>query len=259
MITSGRARWVNLSSYLYILARFAQRTVGCELTFCQRCRLSNRECTKKGYGPASFVELDPTTLGYASQTSPSIAASPNDDIAADDATEFRDPRGILAGLSGHENRAVHAIPEPRTSFSGPQNLDLTNTLQSLDDWSYPMYFENIIMSQDFNIDPESPTREIPDVARYMQDDDIWSNTLDFSNTNNLDFFNANVFNFDTNPTPVPENTAFNAPSNAADFHPQIADSPASIVSQNSLRARFDAFRRSPWYVALHPCSPGRSN
>lgn len=202
------------------------------------------------------MELDLNASGYVSQTTPSIVASPNDDIGDDGATEFRDPGGILAGLSGHEIRAVNAIPGPRTSFSGPQNLDQANTIQPLDDWSYPMYFENIIMPQDFNIDPEAPTQEIPDVARYMQDDEIWSNTFDFSNTNNLDFFNSNVFNFDTNPTPLPD---FNAASKAADFHPQIADSPASIVSQNSIRARFDAFRRSPWYVTRHPCSPGRSN
>ena len=108
-----------------------------------------------------------------------------------------------------------------------------------------MYFENIIMPQELQIDPEAPTQEIPDVARYMQDDDIWSNALDFSNINNLDFFSANVFNFDASLTPNPEQLALNA----ANTQVHAADSPASVVSQNSLRARFDAFRRSPWYVA----------
>lgn len=193
------------------------------------------------------MEVDAATLGHVSQVTPSIISSPNGNLPDDGTTGLPDLGTIPAELSGNEIQAVNVMPGTGTSFPVPQNSGHATTEQPLDDWSYPMYFENITMPQDFQINPEAPTQEIPDVARYMQDDDIWSNTFDFSNTNNLDFFNSNVFNFDTNLTPNPENVAFNAPN----LQPQIADSPASIVSQNSLRARFDAFRRSPWYVLHH--------
>ena len=173
-----------------------------------------------------------------------MLSSPNASIPGDNATGLRNPGDIPADFSGYENQTVNMMPGPGTTFPIPQTSDQAATMQQLDDWSYPMYFENIIMPQDLQIDPEAPPQEIPDVARYMQDDDIWSSTLDFSNPTNLDFFSANVFNFDTSLTPNPDHVALNA----ANIQAQIADSPASVVSQNSLRARFDAFRRSPWYV-----------
>ena len=100
----------------------------------------------------------------------------------------------------------------------------------MDDWSYPMYFENIMMPQAF-LSSRGPVPEIPDVSRYMHDNDPWANSLDFSN--------PSIFNFDAITTPLVDTS-----TNMLDW----IDSPGSAVSQSSLRARFDAFRRSPWYV-----------
>jgi hypothetical protein len=172
-----------------------------------------------------------------------MLSSPADNIPGDDATGPRDSSAITADFPVYTNQEINTLAGTR--FPVSQYSDQDTTMQPLEDWSYPMYFENIIMPQELQIDSGAPTQDIPDVARYMQDDDLWSNALDFSNFNNLDFFSANVFNFDASLTPNPEQLALNA----ANTQVHTADSPASVVSQNSLRARFDAFRRSPWYVA----------
>jgi hypothetical protein len=61
--------------------------------------------------------------------------------------------------------------------------------QFIEEWRYPMYFGNIIMPEDFPIDPNAPTQAMPDVSAYMQDDNLW--------TNDLDFFDSNMFDLDT--------------------------------------------------------------
>jgi hypothetical protein len=211
-------------------------SVDFRLTVHQRCRHSDRICTRKNNGSVTLQEMDYKTLVHplhvvGPMVSPPVNSQVNEGAPICVATD-----ASATDLFVHQNQRVSTMPELSASYADVQNLDSDFTLQNSGDWTYPMYFENIVMPKNFPIDSEVTMPEIPDVASYMQDGDIWSNSFDI--------FNSGVFNFDDNTTAPPENGNISA----SHIQAQIADSPASIVSEDSLRARFDAFRRSPWYV-----------
>lgn len=137
---------------------------------------------------------------------------------------------IIAELPTQQNQTINAMPEAGSSYLDMQDPGAACGLRNVDDWSYPTYFEKIMMPQSFPMDSEVPLQAIPDVVGYMQDTDIWSDSF-------------NIFNFDINLTSLPGNTEEDS------INPErFTTSSVSLVGQDSLRARFDAFRRSPWYA-----------
>jgi hypothetical protein len=141
---------------------------------------------------------------------------------------------MLRDSAGDDGHMFDATPASLPMGAISRNEMETLPTQDISVWSYPMYFGNIITPQEYSSDPSA--QRIPDVSAYMQEDNIWDG---------FDFSDSNILNFDALVTPLPEAGTVNVTTHDQG---QVAGSPASAVSQDSLRARFDAFRRSPWYV-----------